>query len=88
MFYRDVLGFEVMVNLGSAAFVAAGGYHHHLGFNIWLGRDVKPAGPGAAGLRHWTVVLDSSEQLDALRARAQAAGLQIDERPPGRLPPP
>lgn len=44
---------------------------------------MKPAGPGAAGLRHWTVVLDSSEQLDALRARAQAAGLQIDERPRG-----
>ena len=36
-FYRDVLGFEVMVDLGTAALVSAGGYHHHLGFNVWLG---------------------------------------------------
>ncbi len=82
-FYRDVLGFEVMVNLGSAAFVAAGGYHHHLGFNVWLGPDVKPNPPGTAGLRHWTILLDTPEQVDAVRARAQAAGLEIDERPDG-----
>ena len=45
-FYRDVLGFEVQANLGSAAFVCAGGYHHHLGFNVWRGPGVGPA-PGA-----------------------------------------
>ena len=55
-FYRDVLGFEVMANIGSAAFVSAGGYHHHLGFNVWLGPDVKPPPPNTAGLCVWTVV--------------------------------
>lgn len=84
-FYRDVLGFEVMVNLGSAAFVSAGGYHHHLGFNVWLGRDVKPNPPATAGLRHWTVVLDTPEQVGAVRARAEAAGVDINEHTGGFL---
>ena len=74
-FYRDVLGFEVMVNLGSAAFVSAGGYHHHLGFNVWLGSDVQPKPPDVAGLRHWTVLLDSADEVDAVRTRVEAAGL-------------
>ena len=39
-FYRDLLGFDERANLGSAAFVSAGGYHHHLGFNVWRGRGV------------------------------------------------
>jgi catechol 2,3-dioxygenase len=84
-FYRDVLGFEVMVNLGSAAFVSAGGYHHHLGFNVWLGHDVKPRPPHTAGLREWTVVLETSEQVDEVRARVADAGLDITERPAGFL---
>ncbi len=42
-FYRDILGFEPQANLGTAAFVSAGGYHHHLGFNVWRGRGVGPA---------------------------------------------
>jgi len=83
-FYRDVLGFEVMVNLGSAAFVSAGGYHHHLGFNVWLGTDVKPKPPDAAGLRHWTVHLDTAE-VEAVRARVEAAGLPVEEHEGGFL---
>jgi len=78
-FYRDVLGFEVMVNLGSAAFVSAGGYHHHLGFNVWLGSDVKPTPPDAAGLRHWTVYLESADEIGTVRARAEAAGIAVEE---------
>jgi catechol 2,3-dioxygenase len=84
-FYRDVLGFEVMVNLGSAAFVSAGGYHHHLGFNVWLGSDVKPRPPHTAGLRHWTVFLDSSDEVDEVRARIEAAGLPSEPREGGFL---
>ena len=78
-FYRDVLGFEVMANIGSAAFVSAGGYHHHLGFNVWLGDDVKPLPPKTAGLREWTVVLESADQVAAVRARVAAAGLEASE---------
>jgi len=84
-FYRDVLGFEVMVNLGSAAFVSAGGYHHHLGFNVWLGSDVKPKPPHTAGLRHWTVLLDSGAEVDAVRARVERAGLPVEPRDGGFL---
>ena len=78
VFYRDVLGFEVMVNLGSAAFVSAGGYHHHLGFNVWLGSDVKPKPYATAGLRHWTVHLDTAEEVEAVRRRVERAGLRAE----------
>jgi catechol 2,3-dioxygenase len=84
-FYRDVLGFEVMVNLGSAAFVSAGGYHHHLGFNVWLGKDVGPRPDGAAGLRHWVIVLRRAEEVAAVRDRVEAAGLPVEERDSGFL---
>ena len=84
-FYRDVLGFEVMANIGSAAFVSAGGYHHHLGFNVWLGKDVRPRPDGTAGLRHWTIVLRRREEVDAVRERARAAGLAAEERDGGFL---
>ena len=49
-FYRDVLGFELQADLGSAAFLSAGGYHHHLAINVWNGRGVGPAPAHAAGL--------------------------------------
>lgn len=74
-FYRDVLGFDVMAMLPSAAFVSAGGYHHHLGFNVWLGPDVGPLPPNTAGLRRWTVLLASQDEVAAVRARVDAAGL-------------
>jgi catechol 2,3-dioxygenase len=72
-YYRDVLGFEVQANLGSAAFVSAGGYHHHLGFNVWRGRDVGPAPEHTAGLRHWTVVLPDAAAVSEVRARVAEA---------------
>jgi len=84
-FYRDALGFEVMVSLGSAAFVSAGGYHHHLGFNVWLGSDVRPKPPHTAGLRHWTVVLERPDEVAAARARVEAAGLAVVEHEGGFL---
>jgi catechol 2,3-dioxygenase len=84
-FYRDVLGFEVMGLLPSAAFVSAGGYHHHLGFNIWLGPDVEPLPPNTAGLRHWTVLLASAGEVGAVRARVDAAGLEARNHETGFL---
>jgi catechol 2,3-dioxygenase len=75
-FYRDVLGFELQANLGTAAFVSAGGYHHHLGVNVWRGRGVGPAPAHTAGLRRWTVRLaDVSE----VRARARSAGIAVED---------
>ena len=84
-FYRDVLGFETMGNLGSAAFVSAGGYHHHLGFNVWLGNDVMPLPPHTAGLREWTVILPSRDDVQAVRARIIDAGLQAHDHDGGFL---
>ena len=84
-FYRDVLGFEVMVNLGSAAFVSAGGYHHHLGFNVWLGSDVTARPPRTAGLRHWTVLLETRDQVAEVRARVRDALLEVEDHDGGFL---
>jgi catechol 2,3-dioxygenase len=64
-----------MATLPSAAFVSAGGYHHHLGFNTWRGEGVPPAPPHALGLRHWTVLLDDPADLAAVRTRVEAAGI-------------
>jgi catechol 2,3-dioxygenase len=77
-FYRDVLGFEVWFVLPTAAFVAAGGYHHHLGFNVWRGQGVGAVPEHVAGLRHWTIGLDTAAQVAEVRARVEAAGLAID----------
>jgi catechol 2,3-dioxygenase len=77
-FYRDVLGFEVQANLGSAAFVSAGGYHHHLGFNVWQGQGVGPAPEHTVGLRHWTVQLPTDAEIAEVRARVEAAGAPVE----------
>ncbi len=77
-FYRDVLGLELMASWPTAAFVAAGGYHHHLAFNVWQGQGVGPAPPDAVGLRRWTIVLDDAAQVEAVGARMRAAGLAGD----------
>ena len=83
-FYRDVLGFELMAFMpGAAAFVAAGGYHHHLGFNVWRGEGVPPAPQGRVGLLHWTVVLEEHEQVAAVGERVRAAGISTEEREGG-----
>jgi catechol 2,3-dioxygenase len=76
-FYRDVLGFELQALLPSAAFVSAGGYHHHLGFNVWRGTGVPPAPRGTVGLREWTVVLPQ-DALDETLARLDGAGVPRD----------
>ena len=72
-FYAGLIGFEQMTTYPGALFLAAGGYHHHLGLNTWAGEGVGPAPDGTVGLREWTVVLDP-DGLAALRDRLAAAG--------------
>mgnify|MGYP001204090022 FL=1 len=85
-FYRDVLGFEQKALIpGAAAFVSAGGYHHHLGFNIWRGAGVPPAPEDRVGLRHWTIVLEKAEEAEAVRERVWAAGIQTEDAQGGFL---
>jgi catechol 2,3-dioxygenase len=84
-FYAGVLGFELQADIGSAAFVSAGGYHHHLAFNVWRGRGVGPAPAHTAGLREWTVELPAPADVAAVRARAEGAGVAVEPRPGGFL---
>jgi catechol 2,3-dioxygenase len=78
-FYRDLIGFDVWALLPSAAFVSAGGYHHHLGFNTWLGEGVAPTPPDTVGLRNWTIELEDPDQVAAVRARLDAAGVHTTD---------
>lgn len=64
-FYRDIIGFEMQAaaqGMG-AAFVSAGGYHHHLGLNTWAGEGIPPAPEGTSGLRHFTIELPTERDL-------------------------
>jgi catechol 2,3-dioxygenase len=85
-FYRDVLGFELMAQLGPhAAFLAAGGYHHHLGANVWESRGAPPAPPGTARLQHATVVFPDEAARDAAAGRVADAGGETEARADGVL---
>ncbi|HWI21454.1 MAG TPA: VOC family protein [Baekduia sp.] len=82
-FYVDALGFDLQVELGgTAVFVSAGGYHHHVGFNIWRGNGVAPAPApeSVAGLREWTLRVGDSQQLDAVRERLSAGGYSYKDQ--------
>jgi catechol 2,3-dioxygenase len=78
-FYRDVLGFEVTQRLGrQAAFLSAGGYHHHLGLNTWESAGGVPPPAGTTGLYHVAILYPTRTALaDALR-RVVAAGIELE----------
>src|SRR4051812_13634929 len=77
-FYRDVIGFDVWALIPTAAFVSAGGYHHHLGFNVWRGNGVPPAPEHTVGLRRWTIQVDTPAEMSEIRQRVEAAGVAIE----------
>ena len=78
-FYRDVLGFELTQRFGSsAAFLSAGGYHHHIGLNTWESDDGPPPAKGTTGLYHLAILYPTRAELgDALR-RLQKAGVPLE----------
>lgn len=74
-FYHDLLGFELMADLGpDAAFFGASGYHHHIGANTWDSRGAPVAGPGAARLRKATILLPDGDSLGRVVDRLSSAG--------------
>ena len=74
-FYCDALGFDVTARYGDqATFLSAGGYHHHLGANVWAGRGASPPPPGSASLRHATIVLPDRAEVDRVAGWAADAG--------------
>lgn len=85
-FYNGVLGMGVMAQLGpAAAFLSAGGYHHHVGANVWESRGASPAPPGAATLRQATIVLPDADERDRVAGRAADAGQEPEAREGGLL---
>jgi catechol 2,3-dioxygenase len=78
-FYRDVLGFDVMQRMGDqAAFISAGGYHHHIGLNTWESRGGSPPPRGTTGLYHVAIRYPTRAALgDALR-RLVDAGIPLE----------
>ncbi len=78
-FYRDVLGFELTQRYGSnAAFVSAGGYHHHIGLNTWESAGGAPSPAGSTGLYHLAILYPSRADLADALLRLSRAGIPLD----------
>jgi len=78
-FYCGVLGFELQQRFGSqAAFVSAGGYHHHLGLNTWESAGGSPPPPGTTGLYHVAILYPTRASLADALQRLIAAGVELD----------
>ena len=85
-FYRDLLGFGLMAEYGGqAAFLSAGGYHHHVGANTWRSGGAGPPEPGAAALRRFEIVLPDGAERDRLVERLGAAGQVVEQHADGPL---
>jgi catechol 2,3-dioxygenase len=83
-FYRDVMGFDEMATLGSqATFLAAGGYHHHVGANTWASAGASPPPEGSASLRRATVVLTDADSRDEAVRRVAETGQEPEGTPDG-----
>jgi len=86
-FYHGIIGFDVM-GLSStfqAAFISAGGYHHHLGLNAWQGEGAPPPPADAVGLRHFTIDFANQQALDEVVARINQAGIAFNQTEDGLL---
>ena len=78
-FYRGVLGFDITQRYGqSAVFLSAGGYHHHIGLNIWESAGGPPPPPGTTGLYHVAILYPTRPALAEALRRVLAAGIQLD----------
>ena len=77
-FYSDILGFEVVTRYGDqAAFLSAGGYHHHIGLNTWESKGGSPAPAGHTGLYHTAFLFPDRASLGAALKRVLASGTQM-----------
>ena len=78
-FYCGVLGFELMQRMGSgAAFISAGGYHHHIGLNTWESKGGHPPPPGTTGLFHTAILYPTRPALADALYRVMKAGIPLD----------
>ncbi|MCY9153477.1 VOC family protein [Bacillus haynesii] len=81
-FYHSVLGFDITGDYQhmSALFVSAGGYHHHIGLNIWAGQHAPFAPLDAAGMAYYTVLLPSQAELDRIVKKLKSSGYAVDHQ--------
>lgn len=78
-FYQGVLGFEITQRMGhGAAFLSAGGYHHHIGLNTWQSRHGTPPPPGSTGLYHFAILFPTRRALAQALQRLLQAGHPLD----------
>jgi catechol 2,3-dioxygenase len=78
-FYCGVLGFELQQKFGDqAAFISAGGYHHHIGLNTWESKGGQPPAPGTTGLYHTAILYPTRIDLANAFKRVLGAGLELD----------
>lgn len=78
-FYCGVLGFELVMRFGAeAAFISAGGYHHHIGLNTWESLGGPPPAPGTTGLYHLAILYPTRADLADALLRLTAAGITLD----------
>jgi len=85
-FYVQALGFDLMQRYGHAAlFVSAGGYHHHVGLNTWIGEGAPPPPHGAIGLRHFVLRLPAASALDEVAGRLRDASIAVESLGRGLL---
>jgi catechol 2,3-dioxygenase len=82
-FYSDLVGFDVMGEVPGVGFVSAGGYHHHVGLNTWAGKGARPAPPGSAGLREFTIEVPSKRDLDDVVGRLEHGEIKVSETADG-----
>ena len=78
-FYCDLLGFELITTYGEdAAFISAGGYHHHIGLNTWYSKGAPPAPVRSAGLFHTAILYPTRKDLATILKRLVEAGYRLD----------
>src|SRR5215470_5619665 len=77
-FYRDYLGFDLLFDFESVAFLSAGGYHHHIGLNTWESKDGQPPAPGTTGLYHFAINYPTRKDLAVALKRVLDCGWSID----------
>ncbi len=85
-FYHGVLGFDIVGAIaGDAEFVSAGGYHHHIAFNLGAGVGAPPPPPGSLGLDLFAIVVPNGAELNRVLGRVRDAGRAVEETPAGHL---
>jgi catechol 2,3-dioxygenase len=77
-FYRDTMGFDLLLNFGTAAFLSAGGYHHHIGLNTWESLGGSPPARGTTGLYHFAINYPTRRDLAVALTRLLDGGWGID----------